>query len=65
MEFEVEQLEHPSKPKSVLGIVNSPSSVTVSPASKKTTVERRRSPVRAGFLKLACLVVLNVWLVEA
>lgn len=60
MEFEVEQLEYPSKPKSVVGDVNSPSPVTLSPVSKKTTVERRRSPVRAAFFKLARLVVLNL-----
>jgi len=65
MEFEVEQLEHPSKPKSVLGVVKSPSPVTDSPVSKKTTVERRRSPVRAYFLSLSCLVVLNVCPLEA
>lgn len=65
MEFEVEQLEHPSKPKSVLGVGNSPSPVILSPVSKKTPVERRRSPVRSGFLKLACLVVWSMCPLEA
>jgi hypothetical protein len=49
MEFEVSQLEYPTKPKSVLGVVNSSS-----PVSDKTTVDRRRSPVR-------CRIVTCVW----
>ena len=48
MEFEVSELEHPTKPKSLLGVVNSPA-----PVSEMTTVERRRSPVREVGLLLA------------
>ncbi|KAG0591859.1 hypothetical protein KC19_1G207200 [Ceratodon purpureus] len=44
MEFEVSELEHPTKPKSLPGVVNSSTPVSPSPVSEKTTVERRRSP---------------------
>ncbi|KAG0592668.1 hypothetical protein KC19_1G271400 [Ceratodon purpureus] len=51
MEFEVSELERPTKPKSVPAIVNlaSPVSVSRSPVSEKTVVERR-SPGRTGGL---------------
>ena len=53
MEFEVSELEHPAKAKSVLGVVNSSAPVSLPPVSEKTTVERRRSPVREVGLLLA------------
>ena len=69
MEFEVSELERPTKPKSVPAIVNlaSPVSVSQSPVSEKTVVERR-SPVREIGLLLAsgCLAIvlwkLDRWL---
>ncbi|KAG0591862.1 hypothetical protein KC19_1G207200 [Ceratodon purpureus] len=52
MEFEVSELEHPTKPKSLPGVVNSSTPVSPSPVSEKTTVERRRSPGRMGGLSV-------------